>query len=81
MICYAILLTTRKEMSKINRLYETIQKEKKISKVHLVMQSGISISYFEKLRPFLLEIYSHSIIYDKDDKLFIAIKNEPIIKK
>jgi len=76
MICYAILfMTTRKEMSKINRLAEIIQKEKRISKVHLVMQSGISISYFEKLRPFLLEIYQSNIRYDKEDKLFHSIKS------
>lgn len=76
MICYAIrFMTTRKEMSKINKLAEIIQKNKQISKVQLVMASGISISYFEKLRPFLLEIYQDQIRYEKEDKLFHSIKN------
>ena len=69
-----VIMTTRKEMSKINRLAEIIQKEKKISKVQLVMASGISISYFEKLRPFLLEIYQEQIRYDKESKMFESIK-------
>jgi len=73
MLCY--IMTTRKEMSRINRLMETIKRDKKISKVRLVMESGISISYFEKLRPFLLEIYGHSIRYDTDEKLFIWIES------
>jgi len=68
-------MTTRMEMTKINRLMETIKKEKNITKVHLVMQSGLSISYFEKLRPFLLEIYAHNIIYDKQEKLFKWIES------
>jgi len=68
-------MTTRMEMTKINRLMETVKKEKNISKVHLVMQSGLSISYFEKLRPFLLEIYSHNIRYDKQERLFKWIES------
>jgi len=72
------IMTTRKEMTRINRLMETIQKEKNITKVRLVMQSGISISYFEKLRPFLLEIYSHSVMYDPEEKLFKWIESVKI---
>ena len=69
------ILTTRKEMSRINRLVEIIQKNKNISKVQLVMASGISISYFEKLRPFLLEIYQEQIRYNNETKMFESIKN------
>ena len=71
-------MTTRKEMTKINRLVEIIQKNKTISKVQLVMASGFSISYFEKLRPFLLEIYQHKIEYDPIDKLFKYTEVEEI---
>ena len=74
-------MTTRKEMSKINRLAEIINREKKINKVRLVMASGISISYFEKLRPFLLEIYQDSIRFDKEDGLFHSIKSITLFKK
>ena len=67
------LLTTRKEMSRINRLVELIQKNKKISRVDLIMASGMSISYFDKLKPFLLNIYQEQIRYENG--IFESIKN------
>lgn len=69
-------MTTQKEMSKINKMVELIQKEKTISKVQLVMRSGISISYYDKLKPFMEELYSHRIRYDKDTKAWNAITIE-----
>ena len=71
-------MTTQKEMSRINRMVQIIQKEGTISKVQLVMRSGISISYYEKLRPFLEEIYPHKIQYDKFTKSWRAVKPEDI---
>jgi len=70
-----IRLTTRKEMSRINEMARIIQKNGKISKVQLVLGSGISISYFEKLRPFLLEIYKEQLEYDSNLKLFVSTKS------
>ena len=67
-------MTTQKEMSRINKLTEIILKEKKISKVRLIMLSGISISYYEKLKPFLEEIYPHKARYDKTTKTWEAIE-------
>lgn len=66
-------VASRKEMSHINDLCRIIQKEGQINKVQLVMKSRISISLFEKLRPFLLEIHQDKVIYDKDSKLFKAL--------
>lgn len=74
-------MTTRKEMSRINRLVEIIQREKKISKVRLVMASGMSISYFDKLKPFLLEIYEEQIRWNKEDGFFESIKNVKVASK
>ena len=71
-------MTTRKELSKINKLVEIIQKEKVISKVRLVMNSGISISYYEKLRPFIEEIYPHKVRYDKETKTWNALTYEEV---
>jgi hypothetical protein len=71
-------MTTQKELRRINRLVEIIQKEEKITKVQLVLKSQISISYYEKLKPFLEEIYPHKVRYDKDTKTWEAIKNEEI---
>ena len=67
-------MTTQKEMRKINRLMEIIQKEEKIGKIRLIMMSGISISYYEKLKPFLEEIYPHKVQYDRLTKVWIAVK-------
>lgn len=69
-------MTTRKEMSKINKMVEVIQKEGTISKVRLVMMSGISISYYDKLKPFMEEIYSHKVRYCKETKTWQAVKIE-----
>ena len=69
-------MTTSKEMSKINRMVEIIQKEGIISKVRLVMRSGISISYYDKLKPFMEEIYAHKVRYEKDTKTWQSLKME-----
>lgn len=63
-------MTTQKELSRINKMVTIIQKEQAISKVRLVMMSGISISYYEKLKPFMEEIYQHKIRYDKETKIW-----------
>lgn len=71
-------MTTQKEMRKINKLREIILKEGTIGKVQLVMRSGISISYYEKLKPFLEEIYQHDIQYDKNTRVWKSIPREEI---
>lgn len=71
-------MTTQKEMSKINRLVELIKREGVISKVHLIMKSGLSISYYNNLKPFLEEIYPHLVQYDKETKLWKYIKVEDV---
>jgi len=73
-----LFMTTRKEMSKMNRMVETIRKEGKISKVRLVMQSGISISYYEKLKPFVEELFADSIRYNKDERMWEAIESKSV---
>ena len=60
-------------MSRINRLVEIIQKEKKVSRINLIMASGMSISYFDKLKPFLLTIYQEQIRYENG--IFESIKS------
>jgi len=59
-------------------MVEIIQKENVISKVQLVMRSGISISYYEKLKPFMEELYQHKIRYDISMKVWRAIKQKEI---
>lgn len=67
-------MTTQKEMSKMNRMIEIIKKEKKISKVQLVMRAGISVSYYDKLKPFLEEIFTHVVKYNKETKMWEVVE-------
>jgi len=73
-------MTTRKEMTRINDMVRIIQNESKISRVQLVMKMGISISYFDKLRPFLMELFPQQIRYDHDDKLFVFVEMEKVVQ-
>ena len=73
-------MTTRKEMSRINKMAQIIERAGTISKVMLVMNSDISISYYEKLKPFMEEIYPHKVRYDKESKTWCVIKQEQITK-
>ena len=67
-------MTSQRELSKINKMVKIIEDEKVISKVQLIMRSGLSISYFDKLKPFMEEIYSHKIKYDKSEKVWRVIE-------
>ncbi|MBS3923314.1 MAG: hypothetical protein KGZ37_09245 [Nitrosarchaeum sp.] len=67
-------MTSQKELSKINRMVKIIEDAKVISKVQLVMRSGLSISYYEKLKPYMEEIYSHKIKYDRSEKVWRSIE-------
>jgi len=71
-------MTSQRELSKMNIMVRIIVSEKIISQVQLVMRSGISISYYEKLKPFMEEIFSHIIIYDKPEKVWRTIKQEEL---
>ncbi len=77
MLCYGVL-TTRKEMSKMSRMVDLIRANKKISKVQLVIQTHISISYYEKLKPFMEELFSQSIRYNSVDRMWESIEVETV---
>jgi len=71
-------MTTQKEMWRINKLVDIIQREKRISKVRLVMLSGISNSYYEKLKPYVEEIFPHKVRYDRETKTWCVIEQETV---
>lgn len=70
-------MTTRGEISKMNRMVEIIRKNKSISKIQLVIASGISNSYYEKLKPYMEELFK-DIVYDKQTKTWHQIEHEDI---
>jgi len=71
-------MVSEKEMRQIKKLVAIILKEGVISKVQLVMRSDISIDYYYTLKPYVEEIYSHKVQYDKNTKLWRAIKQEDV---
>lgn len=75
---WRIKMTTKKELQRINLLLEIIEKAGKIGKIQLIMDSGISISYYEKLKPFLEEIYHYRVQYDRNSKMWYSIKSESV---
>jgi len=68
-------MTSPREMSQIRKMAQIILKAGKISKVRLVMNSGISISYYDKLKPFMEELFEDKIYYDKESKLWKTIED------
>lgn len=70
-------MTTPSEMSKMNKLVGIIRKNGSINKIDLVITSGISISYYEKLKPYILHLFK-DIEYDKNTKLWHAVKQVEI---
>jgi len=70
-------MTSRGEMKRMNRLVDIIRKNGSINKIQLVIASGISNSYYEKLKPYLLAMF-HDIVYDKTTQIWSVIKTEDI---
>ena len=62
----------------MNRLLGLIKKHKEIDKFDLIMNSGISISYYEKLKPFMERIYAHNVQYDKETKKWRWIREDEL---
>jgi hypothetical protein len=72
-------MTTQKEMTRINEMVQIIERNGIISKVQLVMQSRISISYYDKLKPYMEEIYNHKVRYDKESKTWHAVEQDHVL--
>jgi len=74
-------MTSRGEMKRMNRLVDIIRKNGSINKIQLVIVSGVSNSYYEKLKPFMLAMFQ-DISYDKTTQIWSVIKTEDLdIKK
>ena len=68
-------IMTPSEMSKMNKMVGFIRKNGQIDKYDLVIASGISNSYYEKLKPFMERLYK-DIVYDKTTKIWKVIQIE-----
>lgn len=63
-------MASKADISNINRLLGIIRKESAIDKYNLVMKSGLSISTYDKLKPFLESVYKHNVEYDRKTKIW-----------
>ena len=75
---WRFLMASQKEMRKMDRMVRIIEQERVITKVQLVMKAMISISYYEKLKPFMEELYAHRIQYDKHTTTWRTIRNKEL---
>lgn len=73
-------MTTRGEMRKMSHMVNIIREEGRIGKIQLVIRSGISNSYYEKLRPYMEAMFT-DIEYDRGTKTWRAVKVEDVPQK
>ena len=71
------VMTSKGEMRKMCRLVDIIRKTGSINKIQLVIASGISNSYYEKLKPYI-EARFPDIEYDSLTKIWRVIEIEEI---
>ena len=68
-------MASRHDMNRLNELVKIIQADGPITKVGLVMKARMSISLFDKLRPFLVEVHQDKVQWDSDTKLWKSLSN------
>ena len=61
------------DMSKMTNLVNIIQEHKRIGRVDLVMKASISISSYDKIKPYLQELFKHKVRYEKASKEWVAL--------
>jgi len=70
-------MVSRKEMSRLAHLAKLVRENKTISRRQLILASGISISYCEKLLPYIPELFT-DIIFEKSNNTYQAIQTEEV---
>ena len=70
-------MPSRKEMAKLAHLAKIVRERKKILRQELILASGFSISYCEKLLPYLPVLFT-DIIYDKSTNMYEATETEEV---
>jgi len=70
-------LPSKKEMSILSKLAKIVRERKTITRRRLIIDSGFSISYCEKLLPYLTELFT-DIIYEKSTNKYQAIQTEEV---
>jgi len=70
-------MVSRKEMSRLGHLAKLVRENKTISRRQLILGSGISISYCEKLLPYIPELFT-DIIFEKSTNTYQAIQAEEV---
>jgi len=68
-------MVSKKEMKILMFFADIVRKEKNISRRQLILKSPFSISYTEKLLPYLPE-YFEDIIFEKSNSTYQTIQTE-----
>lgn len=71
-------MPTPAEMFKMSRLVGIIRNKGSIDRIDLVIESGISNSYYEKLKPYILRLFK-DIEYDRATRTWRTIKRDESI--
>jgi len=69
-------MRSRKQYSISNKWKEIIKRNKRIHKFLLIEQLGISISYYEKLKPWMEFKFPDFISYDRETKDWVWVEEE-----
>ena len=59
-------MANNKDMQTMNILVEHVEKTGEIHYIDLVMQTGFSVSTYNKLKPYVAKIFGHRVEYGKD---------------
>jgi len=70
-------MVSSKEMSRMTYMVQLVRKNKIMSRRQLILASKVSISYTEKLLPYLPELFT-DIVYDKPTLTYQALQTEEV---
>ena len=72
-------MASQVDMMNMNKIVDVIRDKKRASHIDVVMMSGLSISVYEKLRPYVTQLFIHKVRYNKPEKMWEWIEDTKII--
>jgi len=72
--------TESKERTVINRAIQLIKAQSPISRHKLNFQLNITTKYYERLHPFIADVFENVVEYDKLTKLWRYIESDDVSK-
>lgn len=66
-------MVSKKEMRMLQTMHSLIKEEAPISKIEVILRTSVSITYYDKLKPFLVHLYK-DIAYDTKTHNWILLQ-------